>query len=130
MNKKPVILLIEDEESICRAFSEALSEQDVSVVTAQTGELGAELYRSTKDEVTLVVLDLSLPGMSGEDTYRVLRKINPAVKVVVSSGYSDQYIKKIFKAMPLLGTLQKPYTWGALVEAMTKYLAMVRPRTP
>jgi two-component system, cell cycle sensor histidine kinase and response regulator CckA len=126
---KEVILLIEDEADICNAFSEALSEQDVSVVTAQTGEIGVELYRANKDKINLVVLDLSLPGISGEDTFRVLRRINPNVKVVVSSGYGDQYIKKTFKGAPLVGTLQKPYTWGALVEGMTKFLAMVRPKT-
>lgn len=123
---KEVILLIEDEADICNAFSEALSEQDVSVVTAQTGELGIELYRSHKDEINLVVLDLSLPGISGEDTYKVLRTINPNVKIVVSSGYGDPYVKKLFKGVALVGTLQKPYTWGALVENMTKFLAMIR----
>lgn len=98
-------------------------------MTAQTGEIGVELYRANKDKLNLMVLDLSLPGMSGEDTFRVLRRINPLVKVVISSGYGDQYIKKTCKGMPLAGTLQKPYTWGALVEAMTKFLAMVRPKT-
>ena len=126
---KEVILLIEDEADICNAFSEALSEQDVSVVTAQTGELGIELYRTHKDEVNLVVLDLSLPGISGEDTYKVLRRINPNVKIVISSGYGDPYVKKLFKGVALVGTLQKPYTWGALVENMTKFLAMVRPKS-
>jgi two-component system cell cycle sensor histidine kinase/response regulator CckA len=126
---KQVILLIEDEADICSAFSEAMSEQDVSVVTAQTGEIGVELYRANKDKINLVVLDLSLPGISGEDTFRVLRRINPRVKVVISSRYGAQYIKKTFKGMLLVDTLQKPYTWGALVEAMTKFLAMIRPKT-
>jgi two-component system cell cycle sensor histidine kinase/response regulator CckA len=123
---KQVILLIEDEADICSAFSEAMSEQDVSVVTAQTGELGIEMYRTHKDEVNLVVLDLSLPGMSGEDTFKVLKRINPNVKVVVSSGYGDPYVKKLFKGVALVGTLQKPYTWGALVENMTMFLSMIR----
>jgi two-component system cell cycle sensor histidine kinase/response regulator CckA len=123
---KEVILLIEDEKDICNAFSEALSEQDVSVITAQTGELGVELYRTNKDQINLVVLDLSLPVMSGEDTFKVLRRINPKVKVAVSSGYGDQYVKKLFKAAGLVGTLQKPYTWGVLVEHMMKFLSMVR----
>ena len=123
---KEVILLIEDEADICKVFSEAMSEQDVSVVTAQTGELGIELYRTHKDEINLVVLDLSLPGMSGEDTFKVLKRINPNVKVVISSGYGDPYVKKLFKGVALVGTLQKPYTWGALVESMLKFLGMIR----
>ena len=123
---KEVILLIEDEADICRVFSEAMSEQDVSVVTAQTGELGIELYRTHECEVNLVVLDLSLPGISGEDTFNVLRRLNPNVKVVVSSGYGDPYVKKLFKGVALVGTLQKPYTWSALVENMVKFLGMVR----
>ena len=123
---KEVILLIEDEESICTAFSDAMADQGVSVVTAMTGEIGAEMYRTHQNEVNLVVLDLSLPGMSGEDTFRVLRRINPAVKVVISSGYGDEYIKKTFKGMKLVGTFQKPYTYGTLIEGMAKFLAMVR----
>jgi DNA-binding NtrC family response regulator len=126
---KEVILLIEDEADICSAFSEAMSEQAVSVVTAQTGELGIEMYRTHKDEINLVVLDLSLPGMSGEDTFKVLKRINPNVKVVVSSGYGDPYVKKLFKGVALVGTLQKPYTWGALVENMTKFLSMIRSKS-
>ena len=126
---KEVILLIEDEADICRVFSEAMSEQDVSVVTAQTGELGVELYRTNKDQVNLVVLDLSLPGISGEDTFKILRRINPNVKVVVSSGYADEYIKKLFKGFALVGILQKPYTWGALVENMIKFLGMIRAKS-
>jgi two-component system cell cycle sensor histidine kinase/response regulator CckA len=126
---KEVILLIEDEADICRVFSEALSEQDVSVVTAQTGELGVEMYRTHKDEVNLVVLDLSLPGISGEDTFKILRRINPNVKVVISSGYADEYIKKLFKGVGLVGILQKPYTWGSLVENMTRFLAMIRSKS-
>ena len=123
---KEVILLIEDEADICNVFSEAMSEQDVSVVTAQTGELGIELYRTHKDEINLVVLDLSLPGMSGEDTFKVLKRINPNVKVVISSGYGDPYVKKLFKGVGLVGTLQKPYTWGTLVENMVTFLGMIR----
>jgi two-component system, cell cycle sensor histidine kinase and response regulator CckA len=124
-----IILLIEDEADICKAFSEAMSEQNVGVLTSQTGELGVELYRTRKDEINLVVLDLSLPGISGEDTYRALCRINPGVKVVVSSGYGDEYVKNIFKAVPLMGTLQKPYTWEGLVDGMTTFLNMVRPKT-
>jgi DNA-binding NtrC family response regulator len=123
---KEVILLIEDEADICSAFSEAMSEQAVSVVTAQTGELGIEMYRTHKDEINLVVLDLSLPGISGEETFRVLKRINPNVKVVISSGYGDPYVKKLFKGVALVGTLQKPYTWGGLVENMEKFLSMIR----
>jgi two-component system, cell cycle sensor histidine kinase and response regulator CckA len=123
---KEVILLIEDEADICSAFSEAMSEQAVSVVTAQTGELGIEMYRTHKDEINLVVLDLSLPGISGEETFRVLKRINPNIKVVVSSGYGDPYVKKLFKGIALVGTLQKPYTWGGLVENMEKFLSMIR----
>lgn len=103
-----VVLLMEDEADRCRLLSEALSEQDVSVVTAQTGELGVEMYCPHKDEVNLVVLDLSLPGISGEDTFRVLRRINPSAKVVISSGYGDEYSGSSSKGVSPAGILHKP----------------------
>jgi len=121
-----IILLIEDEADICRAFSDAMSEQRVRVITASSGEQGIVLYRLHKDEVTLVVLDLSLPGINGEDTYRVLRRMNPEVKVVVSSGYADDYVRKTFRGFKMVGFLQKPYTWGTLVESMMEFLRKAR----
>lgn len=119
---KDIILLIEDEEDICSAFVDAMSELDVYVLTAETGEDGVELYRLSKDGVSLVVLDLSLPGISGEETFKRLKKINPAVRVVLSTGYSREYVAKAFRGQELEGYLHKPYSLSDLVESMGKFL--------
>jgi two-component system, cell cycle sensor histidine kinase and response regulator CckA len=72
--------------------------------------------------VDLVVLDLSMPGMSGEETLPELRKIRPEVKVFVSSGYSESEAMTMFRGQRVSGFVQKPYTSAALAEKVKRAL--------
>ena len=80
---KGLVLMIEDEEHIRIVFRDAMFDEGVMVVGVPSGEDGVEFYRSHLGQINLVVLDLSLPGMSGEDTYNQLKAIDPGVRVVV-----------------------------------------------
>ena len=117
-----LILLVEDEEHIRIVFHDALHDIGVRVVGAANGEDGVEMYRQHKDEVKLVVLDLSLPGISGEETLKLLREINPGVRVVVSSGFPHEDVARKFSDQVVEGYLQKPYNWTTLTESMGRYL--------
>ena len=117
-----VVLIVEDEENIRIVFHDALRAIGVRVVGAASGEDGVEMYRRHKEEVSLVVLDVSLPGMSGEETFRLLKEINPAVKVVVSSGYPHDVVTQKFSGVGVAGYLQKPYSWATLAKSMGEYL--------
>ena len=117
-----VVLIVEDEEHIRIVFHDALHDIGVRVVGAASGEDGVEMYRRHKDEVSLVVLDLSLPGISGEETFKLLKEINPGVKVVVSSGFPHEDVTKKFSGTGVAGYLQKPYNWATLTESMGKFL--------
>jgi two-component system cell cycle sensor histidine kinase/response regulator CckA len=119
---KRFVLIVEDEEHIRIVFHDALHDIGVPVVGAPSGEAGVELYRRHKDDVSLVVLDLSLPGMSGEETFKQLQAINPNVKVVVSSGFPHEDVTKKFGGTGVAGYLQKPYNWVTLTETMGKFL--------
>ena len=117
-----MVLLVEDEEHIRIVFHDALHDIGVRVVGAASGEDGVEMYRQHKDEVRLVVLDLSLPGISGEETLKLLKEINPGVRVVVSSGFPHEDVTKKFSDQGVEGYLQKPYNWTTLTESMGRYL--------
>jgi len=79
------ILVIDDEEVVRSAASDWLRRLGYDVVTASDGTQGLELYRSLNQRIRLVVLDLSMPGISGEETFRELQKIRPDVSVMLSS---------------------------------------------
>ena len=67
-----------------------------------------------------MLLDLSMPGLSGEETFEALRAIDPSVRVLLSSGYSEAEATRRFVGRGLAGFLQKPYRPGALVEAVRR----------
>jgi len=70
----------------------------------------------------VVILDISMPGMSGEETLSALRKIRPGVKVFLSSGYSEAEAMTMFRSERVAGFVQKPYTSAALADKVRRAL--------
>ena len=88
-----VVLFIEDEEMVRQTLSKALEHHGYTVLLAETGTQGLEIFMARQAEIDLVILDLSLPGMSGYEVLRGLRVAAPQVKVIIATGYaleSDQ----------------------------------------
>jgi two-component system, cell cycle sensor histidine kinase and response regulator CckA len=108
------ILVIDDEEVVRSTADSALRRLGYNVITAADGSRGVELLREQGQSIRLVLLDLSMPEVSGEETMREIRKIRPDVPVVLSSGYSEAYALRGFQDQMLAGFLQKPYTGRAL----------------
>jgi two-component system cell cycle sensor histidine kinase/response regulator CckA len=82
------ILLIDDEETILAVGKEMLEALGYKVFAAQGGEEAIALYGERKSAIDIVVLDMVMPSMSGGETYDRLKAINPAICVILSSGYS------------------------------------------
>ncbi len=117
-----VILMIEDEEHIRIVFRDSMFDEGVMVVAFANGEEGVEFFRDHSEEINLVVLDLSLPGISGEETYTRLKAINAGVKVVVSSGFPNEEVTKKFDGTGVVGYLQKPYNYVTLVRSIGTFM--------
>jgi PAS domain S-box-containing protein len=118
-----LVLVIDDEDMVREAVEDILSMEDIGVVTAEGGAEGLDAYRQHAPHVRLVLLDLSMPEMSGEETLRRLRQIDPGVRVVLSSGYSAGEMKQRVDAEVPAGFLQKPYSITTLLEEVKKHLA-------
>jgi len=73
-------------------------------------------------EVTLVILDLTMPHLDGEACFRELRALRPNVKVILSSGYSEQDVVSLFAGKGLAGFIQKPYTSEDLITKVREVL--------
>ncbi len=112
------ILLVDDEESVRTMGNRMLERNGFRVLTAADGREALEIYRARRDEIALVLLDLTMPNLDGEETFHELRRIDPNVRVVMSSGYTESEIIPRFAGMPLAGFLQKPYSTAALMDCL------------
>ena len=111
------VLLVDDEESIRGIGSEMLKELGFTVITANDGREAVELFVATPD-ISFVILDLTMPHVDGEQCFRTLKQLRPDVKVIISSGYSEQEVSQKFSGKGLAGFIQKPYRLSVLREAI------------
>jgi CheY-like chemotaxis protein len=104
------ILVVDDEVMIRDLAAEMLRALGHQVATCQDGAEAVAYYREHWKNTDLVILDMVMPGRSGRDTFLDMRRINPAVKALLSSGFSvDGDAQKILDE-GVRGFLQKPYT--------------------
>jgi CheY-like chemotaxis protein len=116
------ILVVDDEESIREITKSTLQAFGYSVMTASDGTEALALYVQNKDEIKVVLTDMMMPYMDGPSTIRALRKMNPNVKVIASSGLTDN--GKSFETADLgvKTFLSKPYTAEKLLKALAEIL--------
>jgi CheY-like chemotaxis protein len=116
------VLVIDDEEIVRRTARATLERFGYDVVVAEDGRQGLDTFRRLADRVDLVLLDMTMPVMSGEETFRELRIIEPDIKVILSSGYNEVEAIRHFTGKGLAGFIQKPYTSAHLAEAVRSVL--------
>jgi two-component system, cell cycle sensor histidine kinase and response regulator CckA len=116
------VLLIDDEEVVREVFAETLADGGLNVLTACDGETGVDVFKNHVSQISLVVLDLSMPGIDGAETFKRLKAVNPGVKVVLSSGYAEEEAMDKFEGLGLTGFLQKPYQWSRLMQILQAFL--------
>ena len=115
-DRSGTILIIDDEENVRDVARVALEETGYAVLLARDGRNGIEVFSERADEIDAVLLDMSMPRMSGEETLAELRSIHPQVRVVLTSGYSEQEISEKFAGKGLAGFVQKPFRASELVN--------------
>jgi len=116
------ILLVDDENLVRELGERILTKSGYRVLTARNGREGLDIYRQHQRDIALVILDLIMPEMSGKDCLRELSKIDPQVKVIVSSGHSDTEDHDDFPRETVRGTVKKPYGMGHLLQTVRKAL--------
>ncbi len=92
------------------------------MVTANDGREALEIYEPQYQQICFVILDLTMPHLDGAQTFSAMRRINPEIKVIMSSGYNEQEVSQKFAGKGLSGFLKKPYSLSALQEAIRKLL--------
>jgi CheY-like chemotaxis protein len=118
-----LILVIDDEEIVRRTARASLQRFGYEVAVAEDGRKGVEVYRSMPEKIDVVVLDMTMPVMGGEQTFCELRRIRPNAKVILSSGYNEKEAVRRFSPDGLAGFLQKPYTAAELAAKVKSALS-------
>jgi PAS domain S-box-containing protein len=113
-----LILVVDDEPSVREVAARMLQRRGFEVECASNGVEAVDTYRQRRAEICLVLLDMMMPGLSGEETFRQLRAIDPHVRVILSSGYNEQDATSRFVGKGLAGFVHKPYRVGELWEAI------------
>ena len=113
-----------DDEKFVRDLAKcSLERRGYEVLLAENGPAAIDAVRLDQDRIRLVVLDLSMPGMSGEETLPRLRELKPDLEVIVSSGFSQAEALRPFQDTPVSGFIQKPYTVQELARQVKLVLA-------
>jgi PAS domain S-box-containing protein len=119
---KGSVLVVDDEELVLRAVRVMLNSLGYEVTCVQSAEQALEYYQSHRDGIDLILLDLVMPGMDGSECYHRLKEIDPAVKVVITTGHPKEYGTEELLARGVLAYIKKPYKVDALGEVLSRTL--------
>jgi CheY-like chemotaxis protein len=119
------ILLVDDEEHIREMTAEFLAESGYRIHAASNGRDALELFRTHHRDVDLVITDLGMPQMGGEELYLKLKEIDADVKVMVSSGYLDGITKEHLIRMGIRDVLTKPAKLQDIQQAIRRVIEAV-----
>lgn len=104
------VLFVDDEPVIRSVARTILGSMGFSVITAVDGLDGLNSFRDSHPGISLVILDLTMPNMDGDEVFREIREISGTIPVLISSGYNENEILSRFSGCPPDGFLKKPYT--------------------
>jgi CheY-like chemotaxis protein len=115
------ILVVDDEAIVHKTARSALEKVGYAVLVAENGVEALQVFQQYQDRIALVVLDMTMPIMSGEETLTRLRGIREKIKIIASSGYNErEFLEKFGDRVD--GFLQKPYTASQVAQVVSHAL--------
>jgi len=115
--------LIVDDERVVRGIGRKMLERlGLSVHEAATGEAAVAWFREHGDKADITLLDLSMPGMDGEQTFHALREIRQDARIVLCSGYAETSVADRLREHGLRGFISKPYSFNELSDTLQELL--------
>lgn len=118
------VLVIDDEESVRTVAGRMLKALGFDVLTARNGKEGLLVHCVHAERVSAILLDLTMPEMDGEETFRELRNQNSQARVILMSGFNEQEAGARFVGKGLAGFLQKPFTPDELRQRLAAFGAV------
>jgi DNA-binding NtrC family response regulator len=116
------ILIVDDEDVIRKIAKDVLEQAGYTVLLAESGQAAIDLFKTAGKQVSLVLLDMTMPGLNGLETFLQLKRVRPTVKVLLSSGYNELEATRLFSGQGLAGFIPKPYSAGTLSKTVRSVL--------
>lgn len=116
-----IVLVVDDDETVRTVTRRILERSGFTVLLAADGVEALKVHRATPG-VALVILDMTMPHMDGEECFRELRHLDPTVRVLLTSGYNEQDATERFVGKGLAGFIQKPYRPADLLSKVEEVL--------
>jgi two-component system, cell cycle sensor histidine kinase and response regulator CckA len=116
------VLLVGDQEAVINVGKAVLHTLGYDVILAKNGKEAVETFHSNREKIDLMILDMIMPGMSGAETYDEIKKINPEIKVILSSGYSLEGQAARILERGCNGFIQKPFNVSDLSRKIREIL--------
>jgi PAS domain S-box-containing protein len=117
------ILVVEDDEPLRRAVSMGLRKRGFSVIEASEGSIALDLIHAHKDEIDVVLLDVTLPGASSREVFEEAFRIRPDMKVIVTSAYGEEVVDAHYSGLRVNHFIRKPFQLDDLVRSFGSVLS-------
>jgi CheY-like chemotaxis protein len=117
------VLVVDDEASVVDVLRAMLEEMGFDVVTTRDSRSGLAAFRERPQAFALVIVDLMMPELGGEEVVKQILGLRPGMPVLLSSGYAEADATERFDRTGLAGFVQKPYRYAVLAEAVRDALA-------
>jgi CheY-like chemotaxis protein len=116
------VLVVDDEQSVRELAKDMLERAGFLALLAADGKQAVELFKQNAHQIRAVLLDLTMPDMDGEGTFRKLRDVGTPAPIILSSGFTEQDAASRFGGLGLAGFLHKPYRMGDLLTVLRRAL--------
>jgi two-component system cell cycle sensor histidine kinase/response regulator CckA len=117
-----LIFVIDDEKDIRSFIREVLQSHGYRILLAANGEQAIGIYKKHSQGIDLVILDMVMPGMSGEETFLKMKEINPKIRAMLSTGFSHDGRVSDILSKGVMGFIQKPYDFNQLLAKLRQIL--------
>ncbi len=122
LQRRGTVLVVDDEEVVRGVAARILGGHGFDVILANDGREGVARFRERRSEISVVLMDLTMPAMDGVDAFREIRGLDDSVPVLLMSGYNEQDAVTRFSGKGLAGFVQKPFTVETLRERLLSVL--------
>jgi CheY-like chemotaxis protein len=116
-----MLLLVEDEEQVLAVASRMMSRLGFTIIEASNGIEALEAYQKHSAEIKLVITDIGMPLMDGHELIQKLKLLNPALPIIVTSGFNEQMITARTPGSDIAGIINKPFSFSRLKEVLMKF---------
>ena len=110
--------MVEDEALLRLTVSKVLRKKGLAVIEAFDGFSALELVRAHKDEIDVMLLDVTLPGMSGREVFEQALRLRPDLKIILTSAYSKETVDASFSGLRVESFVRKPFQLAELLQLL------------